>query len=543
MRIVLCLIVALSLQGATCVAFAYEHQNSLVDFEEYAVTAGESPGAPLGPHGVPVDSRNENKPYFLLFSAEWCHWCHEFAEHVLTRKDVAAYLNRNFVNVFIDVDVHTSAYTRYHATGLPYSVFLNPDGTLYYKYSGMLYADDFLDVIKEVAAKAGAGKYAIGMEPSRAGYTPPETLDVSRLEAMPGAFIRGVLDNFDPREYGLGKGQKSIQPRTFLYLLENADTHNREQAVRRITQTLERAIERIYDPVEGGFFRYAEKRNWQIPHYEKFSDLNAGIILLLYKLNRISPSPRLKQAADATLAYLNSTLFDADSGVFLSFQVADTNYYFLSKEHRKTAPGPKVMDKVFTDRLASTLGYLIQVTEYTEDRELENNLRQSLDFLAGMVMRDAGMNRYYAPADGQWHARSGLSDYARVAGLFTDAAAHYADARYSAVAAKVVRSAISEFYDEEKKILVDPGVDSGNSVEYLMELNGLMARSILELGTRPGSPRPALAESLITHYSLIGEVLEDRIWEAVEWDFTEGYVPYLRALEKYFSVEFTDGID
>ena len=55
-------------------------------------------------------------------------------------------------------------------------------------------------------------------------------------------------------------------------------------------------------------------------------------------MNRISPSPRLKQAADATLAYLNSTLFDADSGVFLSFQVADTNYYFLNKEHRKRRP-------------------------------------------------------------------------------------------------------------------------------------------------------------------------------------------------------------
>ena len=523
-----CLIAAL-MPGMVSATFAYDHHDSPVNFEEYSATLGAA-GDP------PADPGRENKPYFLLFSAQWCYWCHEFAKQTLTRKEVAAYLNRRFINVFIDVDVHASAYAKYRATGLPYTVFLNPDRSVYYQYAGTLYGDAFLDVIKEVAAEAGAGKYALGMESSQVRYAPPASLDAPALQAMPDAFMRGVLDNFDAEEYGLGKGQKSIQPRTFLYMLENLPPPDRAQAARRIANTLERAVERIYDPVEGGFFRYAEKRNWQIPHYEKFSDFNAGAILLLYQLNQISPSPKLKQAADETLAYISSTLFEADPGVFLNFQIADNRYYFLSAEQRKNAVAPKVMDKIFTDRLAITLGYLLRVTNYTDTPELENKVRQSLDFLAEMIMGNAAMSRYYAVTDEQWRGRGELSDHAHVASLFTAAAAHFQDARYLAVAAKAVRLAISGFYNEEKKIFIDDGIDTGNAVEYLMELNGLLAHAMLALGNRLNPPRDDIVESAIAHYSLMTEVLEERIWDAVEWDFTEAYVPYLRASKKYLAL-------
>ncbi len=516
------------------VGLAYEHRDSLVDFKEYS-TAGLQRFQDGASADAPVDSGQKNKPYFLLFSAEWCHWCHEFAENTLVREDVADYLNENFINLFIDVDVHGSAYAQYHATGLPYTVFLNPDRSIYYQYAGTLYGDDFLDVIKEVAAEAGVGKHAIGMESNQVKYTPPKSLTPANLEALSGIFTQGVLDNFDPQEYGLGKGQKAIQPRTFLYLLENADASGHEQAVQWIAKTLERAIDRIYDPVEGGFFRYAEKRNWQILHYEKFSDLNAGAILLLYQLNRLAPSAKLKKAADATLAYLTSTLFHANPGTFLSFQIADTNYYFLNKKHRSTATKPKVMDKVFTDRLAIALGYLIQVADYHEDRGLERKIKQSLDFLAEMVMTNAGMNRYYALADSEWRATSGLSDHAHVAKLFTDAALRFNDPRYFAVAVKVVRYAITEFYDVEKKIFTAADLDSSANVEYLMELNGLLTQAILGLGTRLDASPMEIVEAMITHYSLMAEVLEDRLWDAVEWDFTETYVPYLRAVDQYIA--------
>ena len=302
-------------------ALAFEHEESLVEFVEYS-------------EDVVRRNRNQNKPYFVLFAAEWCHWCRVFAENTLTRQDVADYLNQNFVNVFVDADIHNAAYVKYRATGLPFTVFLNPDGTLYYKYTGTLYGDNFLAVISEVATEVGAGKFALGMEAYQVSYTAPRRLDLAALQELPDAFKQGLLENFDAEEYGLGRERKLILPRTYSYLLQQADVENRNQAIKQIEKTLRRAIDKIYDPLEGGFFRYAEKRNWQIPHYEKFADLNAGTVLLLYQINQVSPSPELKQAADLTLDYLTSTLFDVETGSFLSFQIADTYYYSLNQNQR-----------------------------------------------------------------------------------------------------------------------------------------------------------------------------------------------------------------
>lgn len=522
MKSIIKLVTALCLSSLMSPTFAFEHKGSLVNFIEYS-------------DDVVVKNKSENKPYFLLFSAEWCHWCHEFAERTLVRQDVADYLNQHFVNVFIDADIHNVAYIKYRAMGLPYTVFLNPDGSLYYQFSGTLYADSFLKVIRTVQAEAGVDKYALGMEANHINYTPPADLVVNDLREMPDIFRQGLLDNFDPSEFGLGRGQKAIFPRSFLYLLKTADVAERERALQWLRKTLERAIDRIYDPVEGGFFRYAEESDWEIPHYEKFADLNAGTVLLLYQVNQLSPSPKLKQAADKTLDYLTSTLFDDEIGTFLSFQVADTFYYSVEEKKRELVSRPKVVDRVFTDRLAITLGYLIEVLKYTRDTELESRLRQSLDFLASMITRDIGMSRYYSMADKRWLTASGMSDYAYVAKLFTDAALHFQDSSYAEVAARVLKLAITNFYDVEKGIFIQPEVDDSTNVEYLMEINGLFAQSLISMDGSLGASGRKVVGSLVRYFSQMVEPLEDRIWNAVAWEFAESYVPYLQAAENYLS--------
>ena len=118
-------------------AGAWEHVGSKVVFTEYRT-------------GLIEALQEQERPYFLLFSAEWCHWCHEFGEHTLTDDNVAEYLNANYTNIFIDADIHSAAYLKYRATGLPYTVFLNPDTSPHFRYAGTLYANDFLTVIKQI---------------------------------------------------------------------------------------------------------------------------------------------------------------------------------------------------------------------------------------------------------------------------------------------------------------------------------------------------------------------------------------------------------
>ena len=207
-------------------AGAWEHEGSKVEFVEYR-------------QGIVEALREKERPYFLLFSAEWCFWCHEFGENTLTDERVADYLNANYTNVFIDADVHTSAYLKYRATGLPYTVFLNPDASPHFRYSGTIYADDFLAVIKQVKMNVTQGLSVEGNDANDYAYEPPEKLALAELEETGDAFRRGILENFDPLEQGLGKGEKAVYPRTFLYLLSGGQGEARQDAIKSVRKTLE----------------------------------------------------------------------------------------------------------------------------------------------------------------------------------------------------------------------------------------------------------------------------------------------------------------
>ena len=505
-------------------AEAFEHEESSINFQDYS-------------RDVIKQNRDKNKPYFLLFAAQWCHWCDLFIEETLSKEKVYTYLRNNFTNIFIDVDIHSSAYRKYKATGVPFTVFLNPDGSPYYKYAGALYAKEFLEVIQDVQKNISENRSVDGEENYHIEYEPPTELKTADLEKIREMYQQGILDNFDLKEFGLGTGEKSILHQTFLYLLDSLRGQDRKDAIRWISKTLEKAVENIYDSVEGGFFRYAEKKDWDVPHYEKMADLNAGAVKVLYEINKQSPSPYLKKAADKTVQYLTSTLYDSNIGSFLSFQEADTSYYFLNKKNRKHNQRPNVVEKVFTDRLAKTLFYLIDVLEFNTNYELQEKVKKSLDFMAKMILKNEEIYHYYSISERQWLSNGSLPDYANSAILFFKAAKKFQNKIYNEVAMKILRLSKESFFDAEKMIFFDPTMDSLDDVEYLMEMNGLFAQMMLdmEIIEEKKDDLRYKSEPMITYFSAMDEMLEEQIWDAENWKFAERYVPYMRALDKYLA--------
>ena len=518
----------LAVLAAAAPALAYEHHHSRVDFQDWA-------------DDVVDRNRERQRPYFLLFSAEWCHWCHEFAEGALERADVYTDLNRHFVNVFIDADIHNAAYARYRATGLPYVVFLKPDGSVHFRYSGTIYADQFVEVLRDIRQTIDAGVSIPGQDIELDPYVAPETLEVEALDALARSFTEGILENFDPREHGVGRGEKTILPRTFLYLLEHARGEEREAVVEGVGGTLDRAIEALYDPVEGGFFRYAETRDWRVPHYEKMADLNAGAVLVLHRLGELSPSALRTEAGERTTEYLQSTLYEPRLGTFLSFQGADTRYFRLDAARRGTVRAPLVADKVFTDRLAGTLDHLIDVLPHTPDRALEQQVLGSLEFLASMAERRNRLARYHVPADGTWHGDSLPRDYALVARVLQKAARRFSEPRYAHMAAGVIESAVSRFHDPDRGIFVDPSFAGDDSTEYLMEMNALFALAMMGLDEDGIRQRRDVVDSLMTYFSGVGELLDERLWESNDWEIMEAYVPYLEAIDAWLALDSGHG--
>lgn len=506
----------LLLWGAGSPALAFKHHESPVQFIEYTPQ-------------VVQNHKGQGKPFFLLFSAQWCHWCKVFEEKTLSKPRVHDFLNEHFLNVFIDADIHSGAYLKYKAKGVPYTVFLNPDGTLYFKYSGALYEEDFLEVIEGVQENVAANQTLYEAESELREYQPPETLNREALAALPQEFHAGLLDNVDRKHFGVGKGEKLILPGTFLYLLESSSGAERAEHDRWIRGTLQKAIAHIYDPVEGGFYRYAETRDWQVPHYEKMADLNAGAVLLLHRLHREQPSPELQAAAEQTLRYLTSTLYDPQIGAFLSFQEADTFYYFYSAERRKQNKSPPVIQKVFTDRLGHTLRHLLDTLDHSTRFGLQEKIKRSLEFLSRREL-DGGVARFYSLESRTWQGTGTLGDHAALAFVFAKAAKRFKHPRFARAADRVLDSALTKFYDADAKIFLDPDLEIDTNIEHLLEMNSWL---VLALQHRIPD-HPAIA-SVLTYFSGMDELLEDRIWGTRDWQFAEHYVPFLIASERFLN--------
>lgn len=501
----------------TQAALGFEHEHSPVKFIEYQPSVIE-------------ENRDTEKPYYLLFSAEWCHWCKVFAKRTLTDPKVHNYLNEHFVNIFIDADIHPAVFQKFKATGWPYTVFLNPNGTLHYRYAGAVYPEDFIAVLQEVKLNIEEGRSIPGFEPPDYNYKTPEQLDTARINAFSSLFRQSVLENFDPRHFGIGKGEKAIYPKTLLYLLDTAESKERQAAIRWIDATLKQAVARIYDPIAGGFFRYAETRDWQTPHYEKMADLNAGNVLILFKVAAETGTLPLINAADQTLKYLTSTLYNEEYGTFLSFQEADEHYYFLNKTERKKVRSPKIIQKVFIDRLAPTLGYLLDVLPYSRKYALEQKIKRSYDFLADMTFSQKKLPHYFSILQKQWQGKSSFANYAALALILQKGAQHYKNERYRKVASLILKNAIQNFYDPEKKIFTEGLSDNWSDLEYHMHLNALLLQASFLSGPNSGAVHP---EKLLTYFSAMDEYFEDQVWDTREWEFLERYVPYLRAIDHY----------
>jgi hypothetical protein len=115
--------------------------------------------------------------------------------------------------------------------------------------------------------------------------------------------------------------------------------------------------------------------------------------------------------------------------------------------------------------------------------------------------------------------------------MFLNASRRLEKARYRKLARQTVDKAIADFHDEDLGVLTDPSLGDTDDVEFLMEVNGLLAETLI--GLDGDAKHERLLETIITYFSATGEILEERLWDGENWEFTERYVPYLRAVDRY----------
>ena len=105
----------------------------------------------------------------------------------------------------------------------------------------------------------------------------------------------------------------------------------------------------IYDPEEGGFFRYSTTRDWSIPHFEKMLEDNARMLSLLLTSKKLTGDDFFAAAARDVLRYLENNLYLPEREGWAGSQDADEEYYSLSLDERQKRRKPRIDRTIYVN--------------------------------------------------------------------------------------------------------------------------------------------------------------------------------------------------
>ena len=322
-------------------------------------------------------ARRENKPIFLSIGYSTCHWCHVMAHESFESAEVAAIMNREFVNIKVDreerPDVDRVYMTFVQATtgggGWPMSVWLTPElkpfvGGTYFPPEDRYGQPGFSKVLERIAAAwkqdhekiAEQGtKIIAALAQADSGGGEATQLGALTLEAA----YQQIARSYDAHEGGFGVAPKFPRPVTlnFLFRVYARDAAERERGSRRAADeeltggsagaspspiapsaravrgkhalemnlfTLRKmAAGGMHDHLGGGFHRYSVDTYWHVPHFEKMLYDQAQLAIAYLEAFQITREPIFEEVARDILDYVRRDM-TAKEGGFFSAEDADS---------------------------------------------------------------------------------------------------------------------------------------------------------------------------------------------------------------------------
>ena len=283
-----------------------------------------------------AQAKAEGKPVYLHIGATWCHWCHVMDEGTYTDARVAKLIRERFVAIRVDNDHRPDLNDRYNQGGWPSCAVLDADGDV---LVGRLYMPphELLSLL-ESCSQPGQ-RWVLGELPAG------ELIDAN---ASVDAVWAAVKKAWDPWHAGFGELEKFPHPGVLDWLADRAE-RGQADASDMLNRTLDAMVDKgLYDPFDGGFFRYATQDDWAEVHYEKLGEDQARLLRLYLRTGRQRP------AAERTLAWVVRTLWQDDVGAFGGSMDADERYYHVLP---RTSPPPvdRVVVAGWNAQLAVTL--------------------------------------------------------------------------------------------------------------------------------------------------------------------------------------------
>ncbi|HEX8963261.1 MAG TPA: thioredoxin domain-containing protein [Rhodocyclaceae bacterium] len=278
-------------------------------------------------------ARASGRPILLSIGYAACHWCHVMAHESFEDADVAAVMNRLFVNIKVDREerpdldqVYQSAHQLLTGRpgGWPLTMFLTPEGApffggTYFPKASRYSLPAFADVCTRVADLYRGRRDEIDQQNDALRSALAQTLPRGSPDPLGARAIEdarsALLGSLDRERGGFGGAPRFPQPTALAFLLARDDDEAAGAALLTLTRMAEGGL---FDQVGGGFFRYSVDARWEIPHFEKMLYDNALLLPLYAEAWRHTREPRYERVAAATAGWLMREMQSPDGGYYAS---------------------------------------------------------------------------------------------------------------------------------------------------------------------------------------------------------------------------------
>ena len=309
-------------------------------------------------------ARREDRPILLSVGYSACHWCHVMAHESFEDADIAAVMNRHFVNVKVDREERPDVDQIYQTAhqmlaqrpgGWPLTMFLSPDGTPFFggtyfpktaRYGMPAFpalCERIAAIWREKRADIEAQNREVLSALARTSPPKPEE-DLEFSEEVVRAMLETLRANFDARHGGFGAAPKFPHPTDLELCL-------RKGLVDIPRLTLARMCEGgLYDQLGGGFCRYSTDAHWTIPHFEKMLYDNGPLLGLLADAWAITRDPVFGRCAAETAEWILREMQSPEGGYYSSLDAdsehEEGKFYVWTREEIASLLSPGEYDAV-----------------------------------------------------------------------------------------------------------------------------------------------------------------------------------------------------
>ncbi len=310
-------------------------------------------------------ARTQDKPILLSIGYSACHWCHVMAHESFEDVEVAAVMNRHFINIKVDREERPDLDQIYQlahqmmsqrAGGWPLTMFLTPGqkpffGGTYFPKTPRYGLPGFPDLLLRVAQyyRADRAEIARQGEAILSGFERMRPSGPAQRSEFSAALIDRALENlaasFDARYGGFGAAPKFPHPTDLELCLRRhaaSGVHKGASGVqeyaaagpgahaadplRMAIYTLGRmAVGGIYDQLGGGFCRYSVDAYWLIPHFEKMLYDNGPLLARYSDAWALTRDPLFAEVVDETAAWTMREMQSSAGGYYSSLD-ADSEH-------------------------------------------------------------------------------------------------------------------------------------------------------------------------------------------------------------------------